>query len=248
MDALTIAAASGLRARMESLEMLANNLANQATEGFKADREFYSLYISAEAAAATAHGDSPYGAVLPVIERHWTDFSQGSLKPTKNPLHLALSGPGFFAVHGPSGPLYTRNGNFRISASGLLVTADGYPLRAVGGGTIAIPAGEDVEVAADGTVTAGAQVVGQLELVDFAERHLLVKRGKNYFEAPAGAQRTTAAGAVQQGALESSNVSAPEAAARLVSVLRQFEMLQRAIAIGAEMNRRAVEEVARVNP
>lgn len=248
MDALTIAAASGLRARMESLEMLANNLANQATEGFKADREFYSLYISPEAAAATVNGESPHGAVLPVIERHWTDFTQGSLKPTKNPLDLALSGPGFFAVNGPTGPLYTRSGNFRIAAPGVLATADGFPLRAVGGGSIPVSAGKQIEVAADGTVTEEGQVVGQLEIVDFRDRRLLIKRGKNFFEAPAGAERIAAAGQVRQGALESSNVSAAEAAVRLVSVLRQFEMLQKAIGIGAEMNRRAVEEVARVSP
>ncbi len=246
MDALTIAAASGLRARMESLEMLANNLANQATDGFKADREFYSLYISAEAAAALNSGESSYSAVLPVIERHWTDFSQGSLKPTNNPLDLALSGPGFFAVNGPSGPLYTRNGNFRIAGAGVLATAEGFPLRGTDGNPITVSAGVPIEVAADGTVTQGGQVIGQLEIVDFADRSLLVKRGKNYFEAPAGAARVAAQAEVRQGKLESSNVSAAEGAVRLVSVLRQFEMLEKAVTIGAEMNRRAVEEVARV--
>ncbi len=246
MDALTIAAASGLRARMESLEMLANNLANQATDGFKADREFYSLYISAEAAAALNSGESSYSAVLPVIERHWTDFSQGSLKPTNNPLDLALSGPGFFTVNGPSGPLYTRNGNFRIAGAGVLATAEGFPLRGTDGNPITVSAGVPTEVAADGTVTQGGQVIGQLEIVDFADRSLLVKRGKNYFEAPAGAARVAAQAEVRQGKLESSNVSAAEGAVRLVSVLRQFEMLEKAVTIGAEMNRRAVEEVARV--
>src|SRR6185312_9331939 len=72
MDALTGAAASGLRARMESLDMLANNLANTETGGYKIDREFYSLYVAPEAAGA----DAP--TTMPVIEKAWTDFSQGT--------------------------------------------------------------------------------------------------------------------------------------------------------------------------
>ena len=92
MDALTISAASGLRARMESLDLLANNLANAATGGFKSDREFYGLYSSAAAEA----GDSGL-ATVPAIEKRWTDFSQGTLRKTGNSLDLALSGKGFFA-------------------------------------------------------------------------------------------------------------------------------------------------------
>src|SRR5947208_8328714 len=101
MDALTGAAASGLRARMESLDMLANNLANAETGGYKTDREFYNLYVAPEAAA----GESP--TTMPLVERPWTDFSQGTIRQTGNSLDFALSGKGFFAVDGPTGPLYT---------------------------------------------------------------------------------------------------------------------------------------------
>jgi len=96
MDALTAIAASGLRSRMESLDLLANNIANATTGGYKSDREFYSLYSAPEAESLST---------MPVIERPWTDFSQGSLRRTGNPLDLALSGKGFFAVTGPAGPL-----------------------------------------------------------------------------------------------------------------------------------------------
>jgi len=83
MDALTILAASGMRARMESLDMLANNLANAATAGYKGDREFYGLYTSAAALSPPGPPGAP--SALPVIERQWTDFSQGILNPTGNP-------------------------------------------------------------------------------------------------------------------------------------------------------------------
>src|ERR1051325_1475953 len=129
MDPMTATAASGLRARMESLDLLANNIANTSTEGYKADREFYTLYTAPEA-------ESDPTASMPLIERPWIDFSQGTLHATGNPLDLALSGKGFFAVNGPSGVLYTRNGNFRLSASGVLETAEGYPLRGQNGKTI----------------------------------------------------------------------------------------------------------------
>jgi flagellar basal-body rod protein FlgF len=248
MDPLTISAASGLRARMETLDMLANNLANAATGGFKSDREFYSLYVSgdAQASAGAMSGEQP--TTVPVIEKHWTDFSQGLLTPTGNSLDLALSGKGFFAVNGPSGPLYTRNGNFRLSASGVLVTAEGYPLRVQGGKTIQTQSPGTLQVLPDGEVRQGAQVLGKLELATLSDKTPMVKQGNNYFSlAEPKAKPAPAADArVEQGKIENSNVSPAEAAVRLVSVMRQFEMLQRAVSLGADMNRRAVEEVARV--
>jgi len=241
MDALTVSAASGLRARMESLEMLANNLANAATGGYKADREFYSLYVSPEA----EDGSTP-ASTLPVVERQWTDFSAGSLRVTNNPLDVALAGRGFLAVEGPSGPLYTRNGSFRLAADGALVASEGYPVRAAGGGTLRLEPGVPVEILPDGTVRQRGQAAGRLELVDFSAGGL-AKRGNTYFQAAGPAVRTaTAAGTqVHQGKLEDSNVGAPESAVRLVSLMRQFEMLQKAVSLGSEMNRRALEEVAR---
>src|ERR1035438_7458683 len=116
MDTMTAVAASGLRSRMESLEMLANNVANASTGGYKSDREFYSLYVAPES-------DSDPTANMPVIERPWTDFSQGVLNSTGNPLDVALSGKGFFAVSGPGGPLYTRDGSFRLAKDGQLTNA-----------------------------------------------------------------------------------------------------------------------------
>jgi flagellar basal-body rod protein FlgG len=245
MDNLTIAAVSGLKARMESLEMLANNLANAATAGYKGDREFYSLYLSPEAVDPR----SPTGAAVtvPVIDRPWTDFSQGTLTATDNPLDVAIQGRGFFSVNGPAGTLYTRNGNLRLSASGVLGTLEGHAVRAVGGGSIQTVSANPLEISPDGTVMQDGTALGQLEIVDFADLSVLAKQGAGYFRAPPGVAAAPAASAeVRQGRLEGSNVNAAEGAVRLVSVIRQFETLQKAIALGAEMNRRAVEEVARV--
>ncbi len=242
MDPLTITAASGLRSRMESLDMLANNIANGSTGGYKADREFYSLYMSPEAA-----GSLPNAGTLPVIERPWTDFSQGELRTTSNPLDVALTGKGFFSINAPGGPLYTRDGSFRLSPAGLLVTADGQAVRGAGGAPINLSSAQPVEISRDGAVLQDGQTVGQLEIVDFSNPAALTKQGHNYFrQVDASAAPQKGAAEVHQGTLESSNASSAEAAVRLVSVMRQFEMLQKAVAMGAEMNRKAIEEVARV--
>lgn len=241
MDPLTATAASGLRSRMESLEMLANNVANAATGGYKSDREFYSLYAAPEAA-----GNDPF-ATMPVIEKPWTDFSQGTLRATGNPLDVALTGKGFFTVNGPSGPLYTRNGSFRVGAGGALVTADGYPVRGAGGAPLTVGTASPFEIAKDGTVRQDGNVIGQLELADFTSTAGLVKRGRTYFQSAAPPQgRPAQDTAVEQGHLEDSNSGGAEAAVRLIGVMRQFEMLQRAVSLSAEMNQRAIQEVARV--
>src|ERR1039457_868174 len=135
MDPMTVAAVSGLRSRIASLDLLANNLANSSTSGFKRDSEFYGLYTSDEGQDSTT-GDASF--TLPVVKRQWTDFSQGTLLPTGSQLDVAISGPGFLAVNGPSGPLYTRNGNLQVSPSGQLATADGYTVRGAGGNPIQV--------------------------------------------------------------------------------------------------------------
>ncbi len=227
---------------MESLDLLANNVANASTGGYKADREFYSLYVAPEATE-----NDPLSS-MPVIERHWTDHSQGALHSTGNSLDVALDGKGFFSVNGPGGPLYTRNGSFRLASDGRLTTQDGYALRSRQGTPLVLDGTRNIQISADGTVTQEGNIIGQLELSDFTSTAGLSKQGANYFRVadpnlrPAVPASTTLA----QGQLESSNTGSAEAAVRLVSVLRQFEMMQKAVTLGAEMNKRAIEEVAKV--
>ncbi len=191
MDQLTISAASGLRSRMESLEMLANNISNANTTGYKADREFYSLYASADAQAG---GDF---ATLPVIERNWTDFAQGTLTVTGNPLDLALSGKGFFVADSPGGLVYTRTGNFRVSSSGVLQTLEGYPLRTVDGKGIKADPTQPLEFGTKGEVSQQGQSLGRLELVEFSSPEALTKRGGNYFRLASADVKASPAASVE---------------------------------------------------
>ena len=242
MDQITLTAASGLRARSESLDMLANNLSNASTVGYKADREFYSLYQSAEA---------ENGPVMPLIERNWTDFSQGMLTETHKPLDLALDGRGFFVADSASGPLFTRQGSFRLSKDGVLETREGYRVRAAGEPKVIRLRSDNlnsVAIRPNGEVTQEGQVVGRVAVVDFQKPQQIEKQGETYFRLTD--PKTTPAlsiATVHQGNLEASNVTPADSSVRLISVMRQFEMLQRVIMLGAEMNKKAMEEVARVS-
>jgi flagellar basal body rod protein FlgG len=245
MDNLTIAAASGLRSRMESLDLLANNLANSATNGFKRDQEFYGVYSSADSDDPVNGGSS---STLPTIEKQWTDFSQGTIQVTGNPLDIALDGDGFLAVNGPNGTLYTRAGNLQVLSSGALATNGGYPLRNTSGGTLQVAASQPITITSDGTVQQSGQSIGQIQIANFKSTSSLRKMGSTSFENTDIKNPPIAAAnvVVQQGKIEGSNVPVAEAAMRLVGVMRQFEMLQKAIGVSNDMDTKTIQEVARV--
>ncbi len=245
MDPLTITAASGLRSRMDALDLLSNNLANTSTPGYKADRESYNLYMSAEA-AEEATGLSVRS---PLVESQWIDFSQGSLQSTGNANDLAISGKGFFMVEGPQGTLLTRGGPISIDKEGKLTTREGYEFVTVEPRRIRADALMPIEIDSAGVVRQGGQSLGQLKLVESPEPAELSRREGVYMslDTRQAGELKTAAAEVKQGHIEASNIGPAEAAVRLVNILRQFETLQKAIQIGGEMNRRAVEEVAKVH-
>jgi len=244
MDSLALAAASGLRSRMQSLDLLANNLANAATTGYKRDQEFYSLFSSDEASGAN---DQPK-VTLPVIQRQWTDFSQGTLQVTGNSLDVALTGNGFFAVNGATGPLYTRNGSLQVLPSGELAVSGKYPLQSRAGSTIRVISGKPIQISADGTVQQEGQILGQIKIVSLPATDQLQKVSDACFQNldPKHGPVDAAGVEVHQGKIEESNVPVAEAAMRLVGVMRQFEMLQKAIGVSTDMDTKAIQEVARI--
>lgn len=242
MDPVSAVIASGLRTRMESLDMLANNISNSGTNGYKLDREIFSLYLSGDALENSAPSR------MPVVEGTWTDFSQGTLQTTGSPTDIALSGEGLFAVQGRDGPLYTRNGAFQMSRDGKLITQEGYPLLGQGGRPVQLDAARDFTVDSQGIIRQQGAEAARLEIVAMPAKAALAKFGANFYKIAAGAPLAPAVNAtVHQGKVETSNVGPAEAAVRLVSVLRQFEALQKALQMNSEMGKRAIEEVARPN-
>ncbi len=250
MDALTSTAAAGIRSRVEALDLLANNLANANTTGYKADRELYRRYAADAAYDASTGEFDP--TQQPDIDSRWTDFTQGAFASTGQPLDVALEGPGFFTVGNGATPLYTRDGHFRLvpgaNGQSRLETQDGQIVRGNEGQPIELDPRRPVEIGRDGTVRQDGAVVNRLFIAEPATPQRLQKSSGNYFalDQPVVAPRSTRA-MVQQGKLEAANVTPAESAVRLINVMRQFEGLQKALQIGGEMNRRSVEEVAKVS-
>lgn len=246
MEALTAMAASGLRSRTETLDLVANNIANTGTSGYKADGESYNLYFG-EDAWEGVNENRPADGEMPLVQNNWVNFAQGTLLPTGNPSDLALTSPGFFAVQSQSGTLYTRGGHFRISKKGTLQTPEGYELLATTGKPLQLDTTKPFTISPSGQVVQEDTPKGSLQLVNVDSADNLIKHGGTYFMLSSSGKVSPAANAeVVQGKVESSNVEATQSAVKLVGVLRQFEMLQRAVHIASDMGKQAVEQVAKV--
>ena len=163
-------------------------------------------------------------------------------------MDVALSGKGFFSVSSPGGILYTRNGGFQLAANGQLVTADGYPVRSATGDPLTSQSSAPLEISRDGAIMQGGQPIGQLDIADFTGTAALTKQGGTYFRStdPAVKPTNPTGTTVGQGQLEASNTGTAESAVRLVTIMRQFEMLQKAVMIGNDMGKEAIEQVAKV--
>lgn len=245
MDPLLTAAAGGIRSRIESLDILANNLANINTVGFKGDQERYSSYVSQSAQSDPAFdGNSPN--VVPDLARQWIDFSQGVVQKTDRDLDIAIAGKGFLSVEGPQGKLYTRNGNLQVKPDGSVITHEGYPVLGKDGKPLKIDPQQAIEITARGEINQQGRSAGQLALFDSASSDGVSKVGNSYFRWSAPPNPINGID-VRQGYLENSNTSPAQSAVRLVSIMRQFETLQKAVTLSTEMNRKAVEEVGRVS-
>ena len=247
MDSALWAAKTGLDAQQTRMTVTAHNLANVNTTGFKKGRAVFEdlLYQNVRQVGAATSQDTvaPTGLSLGtgarVVATEKT-YSQGSLQQTDNSLDLAITGRGFFQVLLPDGAIgYTRDGDFQLSSTGELVTASGYSLQPA----ITIPDGtQSISIGADGTVSAqvagqtSAQQVGSIQLVDFVNPAGLQPRGENMLveSAASGAPQTgtpgvNGLGAIQQGALESSNVNIVEELVNMIETQRAYEINSKAI-------------------
>jgi flagellar basal-body rod protein FlgF len=247
MDTLIAMAASGMRSRLESLDILANNLANSNTSGYKADHEAYQLYVGAGSTDDWNDNQFPASS-MPALGRDWIDMSQGTLIDTGSMSDVALSGPGFFAVQTSSGTLYTRTGSFRVSKQRQLTTKEGFAVLGVGGQPITLDPDQPWTVSTNGSVTQSGAAIGTLQVVTSDSPSALVKHGGTYFALEPGANMSAVASpSMVQGKVEESNVPAAQAAVKLVGVMRQFEMLQKAVRMAGDMDKQAIEQVAKVS-
>ncbi len=242
--------ASGMMAGLKQQEVLADNLANVETVGYKADattlHDFRRVLIR-----ETGGGDFTAGPFRTrvvgqlgsgtFLNAQTTDFDQGTIVRTDQPLDLALQGDGYFVVRTPAGERLTRDGRFRLDAEGRLTTSDGYfVLGENGDDPIVVPPGK-VEIDAGGAIVADGQQVDQIRLRTAAT---LTRDGSTRYIAT-GAQ-TPVTPVVRQGETERSNVDPVKALTTSVGVLQAYTSAQRAFQLQLESLNRAVNDIGRV--
>jgi flagellar basal-body rod protein FlgG len=255
MDASMWVAKTGLDAQQTRLSVISNNLANVNTTGFKRDRAMFEdlLYQNVrQAGGQTAQTTiSPTGLMIGTgtrIVATEKNHAQGNMINTQNALDIAIAGEGFFQITMPDGTIaYTRDGSFKLSNVGQLVTATGNPLAP----PIVIPANaSSITIGEDGTVSVetfgggGAQQLGQIQVARFVNAAGLTPIGGNLYKqtVASGAPQllnpgTQAAGTLRQGMLEASNVNVVEEMVNMIETQRAYEINSKAISAADGMLR-----------
>ncbi len=245
MDKLLYIAMNGARETMQAQAVNAQNLANASTTGFRADLESFN--------SVPVYGPGHASRVYGVAAGKGVDFTPGATVGTGRSLDIAINGDGWIAVQGPDGnEAYTRAGDLQVDSLGLLRTGAGHPVMG-SGSPIAIPPAEQVEIAADGTISIRPlgqsantlSVVDRIKLVNPPADEMTkgadsLMHMKNF--QPAIADSTVT---LQAGTLESSNVNTVEAMVSLIQLARQFEM-QVKIMANAEENDKASAQLMRL--
>ncbi|MGC1781837.1 MAG: flagellar hook basal-body protein [Acidobacteriaceae bacterium] len=245
MDSGYYAAFTGLLAREQALDSVANNLANTNTNGFRAEREYFRDAVTGPNAA-----NSQLNAAVNdfgVLGGNQIDLSQGEMVSTGNPLDLAIEGQGFFAVANKPGSIqYTRDGSFQRSTKGVLTTSQGEPVLNALGKPITIPTGP-VTIAADGTVSVNGGVVGRVGIFSFPAGTPLAPEGVSRYQAPPKTAKVTTAAAVHQGMVENSNQNVVQGTLQLILVQRQAEMMMKAVSVFSnDLDQQATESLPKV--
>jgi flagellar basal-body rod protein FlgF len=233
------------------LDIVANNIANIDTAGFKADSAAFSQFLMPGAHDGQFSGKDQ--RVSFVEDRaSWIDFSPGALSHTGNPLDVAVDGKGYFSVQTPRGQRYTRNGSFAINATGQLVTSEGDQVLGTGGPITFQATDHNITVsptgiitARDGNGTASAQR-GQLQIVSFDQPQNLQKDGSSTFMAPPSVTANPAPQGtrVVQGALEKSNVRPIAEMARMIEITRSYSDIAAILQQQGDMKRNSLQQLS----
>lgn len=226
------------------LDVIANNIANIETGGYRRHAMMFEEYVMPVAqfqTERTIDRDLSY-----VSDRAtYVDFAPGTLKQSGNPLDVAITGPGWFAVETPDGERYTRNGSFQLNADGELITAEGYRVLGTGGPILLGQDAAGIEIAGDGTISTADQEVGQLRLVEFEDMNGLDADGAATFASEVPPVAATQS-AVVQGMVEGSNVKGVAEVTRMIEVTRTYVSVSQMISRMNELREDAIDGLARV--
>jgi flagellar basal-body rod protein FlgF len=231
---------SGMRAQMDALDIISNNLANINTAGFKEEKTFFTVLDNAMNAGKTSGNNSMVQA------RSTMATADGSPLLTHRDLDVALTGNGFLVVNTPQGVRYTRNGQLSVNAKSTLCAAGGFPVVGASGKPIVLGPGQ-ITINDQGDIYQDGARVDQMKIAAFDDPTALVKEG-NSLLAPAntGVEPKPSDAKVRQGYLEQSNVNTVTCVVGLVGIMRQYEALQKCInVLMNDVNAKAIDKLSK---
>ncbi len=236
---------SAQSALARELDVIANNMANVSTTGFKARNSRFQEYLMPVASADSFQARDR--RVSYVIDAGTPlDLSQGPVEADGNPLHVAVKGDAFLVVATAAGERYTRNGAFELDAGGNLVTSDGYAVQGEAGPITINPQETGVSIGPDGTVSTNLGIRGRVRMVRFDRPGELQSEGNNLLSSTKPAQPAGIDGRLESGALERSNVRPVVEMTRLMDVNRSYTMVSSVIARLDDLRGTAIRRLADV--
>ncbi len=245
MDNALLASLANQIVQRRTMDVIANNLANMNTTGFKRESPvFEPLRVDVNVQRALGHRKEPIYFVRDVLATH--DMSNGSLELTGNPLDVGLEGDGFFTVQTKDGVRYTRNGAFGLDDTGRLVTSAGNAVLDDGGSEITFsPDESDINISRDGTISTAQGRRGRLGIASFQNPQTLEVTGDSLWQAtePALPADSTA---VKQGFIETSNVKPVVEMTRMIETMRSYQQSVEMFNSTEELVRRAVQKLGEV--
>jgi flagellar basal-body rod protein FlgF len=225
------------------MDLIANNLANLNTTGFKSEKLSFAEYLM-PVASDNSFEDTDTDISFVADYKSVTNLQSGPVEQTGGDLDVALGDDGWFVVEGAEGDLYTRNGAFTLRPDGTLVTVDNRPVKGDGGQIIIDMNGGPVTIARDGTISNDAGQIGKFQVVRFEDATSLTRQGDSLFKGtdplPAPEAR------MQQGALERSNVRAVTQITEMISVTRAYQTITNLMKKQDELRVDAIEQLAQV--
>jgi flagellar basal-body rod protein FlgG len=242
------ASANGMMAVEDRQAVIANNIANASSPGFKrqlaVQKGYYKAYFGEIDGVHRLNADRAPGGGLKTTQT-FTDYSDGVIKTTGRDLDIALVGPGFLEVNTPRGERYTRSGKLAASSEGDLVTDHGYTVMSVDGEAINI-AGGPFSIDSEGFVRVGGDERGQIRVVEFVEPHMLNRAGYSLYQASDEALELSGPGTntvIAPQSLETSNVQLPSEVTHMIMAMRAYAANQNVINAIDQTASRMIDQV-----